>query len=121
MGPTVTQITVQIQDPLGEFYVPVPGPYATRARSAWSFASVVAGGAVGWVSSQAWFGNGPPLLGTLVFVYLATRLVMPMVTRMSYDISRARMYQAIAGACLAYAALQDLVNGPREELGAQTL
>lgn len=118
----MTQITVEMPDPLGPYLVRFgPHPF----RPAWrrlgrAIGWALVGGAIGALSAQGWNGRLPPIFGTGTFVFLTCFLYGNLAMRMSADIARTRMYHSIAFATLAVAAYEEMVR-PREELGAQTL
>lgn len=118
----MTQITVEMPDPLGPYFVRFgPHPF----RPAWRVAGraigwAVVGGGIGWVSALGWNGSLPPIFGTGTFVFLTCFFYGNLAMRMSADIARTRMYHAIAVAYLEAAKIEDLLR-PRTELGAQCL
>ena len=118
----MTQITVEMPDPLGPYFVRF-GPHPFRPawrRVARTIVWAGVGALVGAVSARGWNGDLPPIFGVGSFVFLTCFFYGNLAMRMSHDIARTRMYHAIAVAYLEAAKIEDLLR-PREELGAQTL
>ena len=121
MGASVAQITAQMPDLLGPYFVRFGPPITPWWRPALRVVRQgVLGAGLGWFGSQALAGDAHPVFAYAWPVFLAVILYPNLAMKMSHDIGRARMYQTSAHMYLAIAAVDHLVH-PRTELGAQTL